>query len=448
MAVFVLDKNQKPLMPCSEKRARQLLGQKRARIHRMRPFTIRLVDRKVEDSIVQPIKLKIDPGSKGTGMALVRVNEVRQTVLAIIELKHRGGEIRDALSQRRGFRRRRRGKLRFRPARFDNRVRPEGSLAPSLQHRADTTMAWMKRLSRLAPVSSVDMELVRFDTQLLENPDISGVEYQQGTLAGYEVREYCLEKWGRKCMYCDTTNVPLQVEHIRPKADGGSNRPSNLGIACDPCNKRKAAQDLESFVKDKDRLARIKAQMRTPLRDAAAVNATRWALLNALKSTGLPVATGTGGRTKWNRSRLGIPKSHALDAACVGTVEEVANWQQPTLHVACTGRGRYKRTLLDKHGFPRGSLMARKRVHGFATGDLVAAVVTKGKKVGTHVGRVAVRQSGSFNVTTASGVVQGIGYRNFRLLQRADGYGYMQHQPRKGDAPPPPQGRGFRVRVF
>ena len=185
MAVFVLDKSQKPLMPCSEKRARLLLERGRARIHRIRPFTIRLIDRKVEDSILQPIKLKIDPGSKGTGMALVRVSDVRQTVLTLIELKHRGANIRDALTRRKAFRRRRRGKLRFRPARFDNRKRPEGWLPPSLQHRVGTTMSWVDRLRRLSPVSSIDTELVRFDTQLLENPDISGVEYQQGTLAGY-----------------------------------------------------------------------------------------------------------------------------------------------------------------------------------------------------------------------------------------------------------------------
>jgi 5-methylcytosine-specific restriction endonuclease McrA len=426
MAVFVLDKHGKPLMPCSEKRARQLLDQKRARIHRMRPFTIRLVDRKVEDSILQPIKLKIDPGSKGTGIALVRVSQVRQAVLMLMELKHRGADIRDALTQRRAFRCRRRGKLRFREQRFDNRTRHEDWLAPSLWHRVDTTMAWVDRLSRLAPVTAIDMELVRFDTQLLENPEICGVEYQQGTLAGYEVREYCLEKWGRQCMYCGKDGSPLQVEHIVPRARGGSDRPSNLGIACEPCNQAKGSTPVEEFVRDPKRLVRIQAIMRSPMRDAAAVNSTRWALFNALKALGLPVSTATGSRTKWNRSRFSIPKTHSLDAACVGHVEELAGWSQPTLQAACTGRGRYKRTLLDKHGFPRGRLMVRKRVHGFATGDLVAATVAKGKKIGSYVGRVAVRASGKFNITTAAGVVQGIGHRNFRLLQRADGYGYSQ----------------------
>jgi len=426
MAVFVLDKTQKPLMPCSEKRARQLLSKGRARVHRLRPFTIRLVDRTAEDSILQPIKLKIDPGSKGTGMALVRVGDVRQTVLALIELRHRGADIRDALTQRAGFRRRRRSKLRFREQRFYNRRRPEGWLAPSLQHRVDTTMAWAERLRRFAPIISIDMELVRFDTQLMQNPDISGVEYQQGTLAGYEVREYCLEKWGRQCMYCDKQGVPLQVEHIVPKADGGSNRPSNLGIACEPCNQAKDTMPVEEFVRDPKRLARIKATMRTPLRDAAAVNTTRWAIRTKLLAVGLLSATSTGGRTKWNRTRFNIPKTHALDAACVGNVDELTNWRQPTLYVACTGRGRYRRTLLDRHGFPRGRSMKEKQKFGFSTGDLVKADVPAGKKMGTHVGRVAIRDSGWFNITTASGRLQGISHKYIRLLQRADGFGYSQ----------------------
>lgn len=162
----------------------------------------------------------------------------------------------------------------------------------------------------------------------------------------------------------------------------------------------------------------------------------------ALVATGLPVATGTGGRTKWNRSRLGLPKTHALDATCVGLVEEVIGWRQPVLTIVATGRGSYQRTRLDRFGFPRGRLMCEKRVQGFATGDLVQAVVPAGTKAGTYVGRVAVRASGKFNVQTPSGTVQGISWRCCRLLQRADGYTY--HQRREGVAPPGTEVRGFR----
>jgi hypothetical protein len=160
------------------------------------------------------------------------------------------------------------------------------------------------------------------------------------------------------------------------------------------------------------------------LKDAAAVNATRWALLNRLKATVLAVEASSGGRTKYNRCRLDVPKTHALDAACVGAVEAVTGWRRPTLAIKATGRGSYRRTRLDKYGFPRGYLMRGKSVKCFQTGDMVRATVTSGKKVGAYRGRVAVRASGSFNIQNGKDVVQGISYRYCTLVQRADGYGY------------------------
>jgi 5-methylcytosine-specific restriction endonuclease McrA len=435
MAVFVLDKRKKPLMPCSEKRARLLLERGRARVHRLVPFTIRLVDRLQENSVLQPVRLKLDPGSKTTGIALVRefeetnaeTGEIHKIALVVFlaELHHRGDAIRDALTQRRAFRRRRRANLRYRAKRFNNRRRPEGWLAPSLRHRVETTLSWVERLCRWAPVTALSLELVRFDTQAMQNPEISGTEYQQGTLAGYEVREYLLEKWGRKCAYCDAQNVPLEIDHIHPRSKGGSDRVSNLTLACHPCNQRKGAQGIEDFLaKDPKRLARIEAQRKAPLQDAAAVNSTRWALWRRLQDTGLDVETGTGGRTKWNRHRLQVPKTHALDAACVGEVWSVANWQIPALKIQCTGRGSYQRTRLTRHGFPRVYLTRSKSAFGFQTGDLVRAVVTTGKKVGNYLGRVAIRAKGSFDIQSATGLVQGIHHRFCTLIQRADGYGY------------------------
>ena len=444
MAVFVLDKTGKALMPCSEKRARLLLARGRARVHRVMPFVIRLVDRHAHGSSFQPLRIKLDPGSTTTGIALVRdaqhsdasTGEVQRgaAVLNLFELVHRGRQISEALTARRAMRRRRRGNLRYRAPRFLNRTKPAGWLAPSLQHRVDTTMAWVNRLRRWAPVAACSSELVRFDMQALENPEISGVQYQQGTLAGYEVREYLLAKWDRKCCYCDVQHVPLNIEHLVARANGGTNRVSNLALACVPCNSRKGAQLLESFVKDKARLARILAQAKRPLKDAAAVNATRWALVNALRATGLQVELASGGRTKFYRIQFSIPKTHALDAACVGEVASVTGWNRPAQEIKCTGRGCYQRTRLDKFGFPRGYLTRSKRVHGFQTGDMVRAEVPTGKKTGVHTGRVAVRAKGSFNIQSAGTVVQGIAHRHCRLIQRSDGYGYSWIATLKGDA--------------
>lgn len=435
-------------MPCSEKRARQMLAHARARVHKLRPFTIRLVDRTLADSVLQPVAVKLDPGAATTGVAAVRVeaSEVdghpRHHVLHLAEVTHRGKQIKAALLQRAAFRRRRRSKnLRYRPARSGNRTKPQGWLAPSLRHRVETTASWVRRYRRLAPVSAVAMELVRFDTHALSCPDVArqgGVAYQQGELAGYEVREYLLEKWGRKCAYCDAQGTPLQIEHVVARSRGGSDRVSNLTLACEPCNQRKGALPVEAFLaKDLARLARIRSKLKQPLDGAAAMNATRWALWRALSAVGLPVECGTGGRTKWNRARLGVAKTHALDAACVGKVEQVRDWRRPVLAIRCTGRGAYQRTRLTKHGFPRGCLMRAKSVRGFQTGDLVRAVVAKGVHAGTWVGRVAVRANGSFNVQMAGVVRQGISWKNLRLLQRADGYAYSLNPTGKGGASVP-----------
>ena len=427
VSVFVQDRKHRPLMPCRPARARRLLKSGRARVVRLFPFTIRLTDRLIEDSKLQPVLVKIDPGSRRSGFAVVRADEKgHHHALFFIELVHRGESIRDALTGRSACRRRRRGNLRHRAPRFLNRTKPQGWLPPSLRHRVDTATAWVAKLVKLAPVTGIVEELVKFDAQKLQNPEISGIEYQQGTLFEYEVREYLLEKFGRKCVYCGAENVPLNIEHVVPKARGGSNRVSNLVLSCVDCNQKKDAQPVDVFLKNRPEvLDRIKRQLRTSLADAAAVNATRWSLFNALKAFGLPVETGSGALTKFNRHTFGVPKEHWLDALCAGRVNGVHYPKgMGILQVRCTGRGSYQRTRVDKYGFPRGYLTRQKRVHGFATGDMVKAAVPSGKKAGAYLGRVSVRKSGSFNIQTPEGVIQGIGWRHCRLLSFNDGYGY------------------------
>jgi hypothetical protein len=126
---------------------------------------------------------------------------------------------------------------------------------------------------------------------------------------------------------------------------------------------------------------------------------------------------------------LGIPKTHALDAACTGTVALVTSWQIPTQQILCKGRGSYQRTRSDRFGFPRGFLLRQKKINGFQTGDHVVANVTSGKKQGRYVGRVAIRASGNFNIQTSEEVVQGIASKYCCLIQRADGYHYLRHKP-------------------
>ena len=212
-------------------------------------------------------------------------------------------------------------------------------------------------------------------------------------------------------------NVPFQIEHIVPKAMGGSNRVSNLGITYEKCNQKKGSSYIRQFVKDVNRLKTILDQAKAPLKDAATVNSTRWALKDAFRSTGLPLETATGGRTKWNRTRFGIAKTHALDAACVGIVNSISGWEKPTLIIKAMGRGSYQRTSLNSFGFPSGKPSRAKKVFGFQTGDMVRALVPKGKKAGIHVGRVAIRVTGSFNIQTFNGTVQGISHKYCKTIQ-------------------------------
>ena len=425
MPVFVLDTNKTPLAPCHEAKARKLLNTGKAAIFRKYPFTI-ILKITIDTPSVPDLRIKLDPGSRTTGIAVV--DDQLGTVVFAAELSHRGQKIRESLDDRRGVRRGRRNRqTRYRKARWRNRKRPKGWLPPSLQSRITNVLTWVARLSRLCRITNISLELVKFDMQLMENPEISGVEYQQGTLAGYEMREYLLEKWGRKCAYCGKENIPLQIEHIIPRAKGGSDRVSNLCLACEKCNTAKGTKDIKDFLKKKpDLLKKILSQAKAPLSDAAAVNATRWELFRQLQGTGLPIECGSGGLTKFNRWARSLPKTHWLDAACIGksTPEHIKTCGVVPLAITAYGHGHRQMCLMDKYGFPRTSAK-KKGTHGFCTGDIVKAVVPSHlKNAGLHVGRMSAKASGSFTIATGSTTVTDIGSHYCQKLQQADGYGY------------------------
>ena len=230
-SVAVLNTMKRPQDPVHPAVARRMLKDGNAAIYRKHPFTIILPPARSQyllplfddeqPAVAGPVapeklRVKIDPGSRTTGLAVV--NDARKEIVWAGELKHRGPEIKKALDARRALRRGRRNRhTRYRPARFNNRSKPDGWLAPSLMSRVYNVETWVRRLRASFPIGAISMEMARFDTQLMQNPDISGVEYQQGELAGYEVREYLLEKWQRKCAYCGKTDVPLEIEHIVPR---------------------------------------------------------------------------------------------------------------------------------------------------------------------------------------------------------------------------------------
>ena len=441
--VFVQGAAGARLMPCHPARARQLLRAGRARVIRSRPFTIELTGR--ADGAVQPVRLKLDPGARVTGIALVAEGRTGARVVWAAELAHRSQAIRKALADRRAYRRARRGrKCRNRAPRFDNRRRAPGWLPPSLQHRVDTTRAWADRLLARAPVTAVEVETVRFDVHALAaGRPLSGVEYQQGTLHGTELREYLLHRDGHACVYCrgESYDPVLELDHVHPSSRGGSDRAENLVTSCTTCNQAKnnrtAGEWAAALAGSRSKLNRTRAERarkvhagwRPGLRDAAAMNASRYAIGRVLKQTGLPVTFASGGRTKYNRSGQGYPKAHWIDAACVGEsgAQVKLDPGAPVLQIEARGRGRRQVCRVDRYGFPRTAAGRVKRVHGFQTGDVVRLDQPRGKYRGRYTGALAgIRARGTMDLRSATGQKISASHRNMHLLRRFDGYHYSE----------------------
>ncbi|MBE9215416.1 HNH endonuclease [Plectonema cf. radiosum LEGE 06105] len=418
--VFLIDTNKQQLNPVTPKQARRLLEKDKAAVYRMYPFTL-ILKTAIDNPAIRPLTLKLDPGSKFTGIALLD----GENVVWCAELEHRGYQIKEALLSRRQLRRSRRNrKTRYRKPRFDNRKPSDNWLPPSLEHRILTTETWVKRLICYAPISELWIEKVKFDMQQMQNPEISGVEYQQGELQGYQVREYLLEKWGRECTYCGKKDVQLQIEHIHPKSKGGSNRVSNLCLACEKCNQEKGNKPVEDFLKkNPGLLKKIKSKAKKPLLDAAAVNSTRNKLVKILSNL-LATKTSTGAQTKYNRTKLKLEKQHWIDAACVGDVDNIKLLTNQPLKIKCNGHGTRQMCRTDKYGFASRYVPRIKFVKGFQTGDIVKAIVTSGKKIGEYTGRIATRSTGSFNISTSEKLIQGISYKYCKIIHKKDGYSY------------------------
>jgi 5-methylcytosine-specific restriction endonuclease McrA len=381
MKVFVLSIEGTPLMPTTPRRARLWLRTRRAKIASREPFTIQL--RFQTASYTQLATVGVDTGSVTVGIAAIANGDV--LLQAEVSLRTDVGE---KLTQRRSYRRTRRSrKTRYRKSRFANRRRHNGWLPPSISSKLAATLKAVQWVARLLPVSQVNVELASFDTQKMRNPEISGVIYQQGTLFGYQLREYLLQKWQHQCAYCGTKGAALQIEHIVPKIRGGSDRVDNLTLACAPCNQRKDKRTAAEFG-----YPQIQAKAQLPLRDAAQVSSLKTALLEhlTLQFGAEHVQVRYGYETKYQRIQiLDLPKSHVYDAVAIGcSVREVVTALSLAYHLRCLPRGSYQR-FNGKHS--EHKVWAPKKVKGWKLYELVEA---KGR-VGFIGGR---REKGSFVV--------------------------------------------------
>ena len=456
--VITLDKHKKPLGVCSERRARILLSKRRACVYKYYPFTIIVKDIDVRN--VQPkdkFKIKIDPGAKTTGIAVVRTND--NAVVYYQQIEHRGDRIVSNLKTRRDTRRNRRNrKTRYRRPTWGNKIlkkgkkpgydtsRPEGWLPPSVKSTADNILVWIRRLSRLFNIKFCTFEAVRFDTQLLDNPNIEGVEYQQGTLFGYEIREFLLDKYGRVCQYCggESNDPILEWEHIFPRSRGSSDKVCNATLACRLCNREKGNQTPEEWLLairgkksktslDKKRLSLIPKVIEGTTtgksdRYCAWVSSSRRYTEKGLFRLFGSVECSSGGRTKFNRETLGLPKDHHYDALCIGEVPEGGYLDLTNgywLHAKAIGRGTRLRGHINKCGVITVKLpKSPKRRFGFQNGDIVVADTSKGKYAGHHVGRVMTRQTGYFDIRKTDGTLVSVNHKHCRVLQRDNGFSY------------------------
>ena len=271
-------------------------------------------------SSVQDVAINIDPGSKTTGIAVVADDEDSQrTVLASLEVKHRAFTIKATLTKRRAYRCTRRGRLRFRKPRFDNRLRKPRTLPPSVDSLRVDTMRVIRILQTMYPVTRIRIERNKFDPQLMMNPDVKGVDYQRGTLSGWQVRAYILERDQGRCVYCRRSNVRLELDHVRPRATG-SDRVDNLVACCRDCNIKKANQPIEQFLADQPELLKqiLERTKRSALASATQINAVLPALIRDLRATGLPIQLTDAASVSWTRQQLNVRKTHCYDATLQG----------------------------------------------------------------------------------------------------------------------------------
>ncbi len=445
--VPVLDSEGRPLMPTRPSRARRLIRQGRAEKRWVKGmFCIQMtdVDSTDEEIDVDGVELNIDPGASATGIAVVSEKGGVRQAHTLVELRHRGNRVRNDLARRRTLRRNRRGRIRNRPPRFDNRTRPEGWLAPSLVSRLANTITWVKRLSAIFPVRHIRVENAVFDTQLMQDAEVEGEQYQQGDLLGWQLRSYVFHRDGYRCAYCGNARAErYELDHVVPRSLGGSDRVSNLVVACHDCNAAKGNDVVEEFLAGSpERLAAVRRIQGASLSGAAHLNIILPELLRRLGDTGLSISAHDAYTTAWTRNQLGIPKTHVNDALCLGTPTVVRHVPDLKTVVSSTGHG--DRQILrppDHHGNPRGQgyrdycALTRdqqgytrcpghrarpRRLGGIASGDLVRfghrkhGVLTGYVALDKRAGRVRVTHDGrivSVKAEVSTLVARNTGYR-------------------------------------
>ncbi|MEM1007797.1 MAG: RNA-guided endonuclease IscB [Myxococcota bacterium] len=313
MFVYVLNRHTKPLMPCSPGKARKLLQQGKAKVVSRTPFTIQLLFG--SSGYKQPIRAGMDTGSKKLGSAAVANGKV--VYQAEVQLRQ---DISKKMQQRKTYRRGRRYRLRYRPARWRNRasMRRQGRLSPSVQSKLDSHLREKRQMEALLPIREWVVEVANFDIHKLQNPEVQGVGYHQGPQQGFaNVRAYVLARDGYRCTSGRKVkhDPVLHVHHVVYRSQGGSDAPDNLRTLCKRCH-----EDLHQGL------------FTLPNRRRSRKHPTHMGILQAmLQDCGWLFAVTFGYLTQAKRQTLGWPKSHVHDAVAICLRE--GEWVEPSEHV-------------------------------------------------------------------------------------------------------------------
>ncbi len=399
MFVYVLNKHGKPLMPCKPRKARVLLKNGKAKVVNRTPFTIQLLYGC--SGYNQPVNLGVDAGSKYIGLSAT--TEQWELFKATVELRQ---DITKLLESRRSQRRSRRSKLRYRPARFDNRRNRKGLLAPSVQHKVDCLLTVIRKVCNILPVDRIIVETAEFDPHKLKNPNVSGVGYRYGDVAGfYNVKAAVLNRDNYTCQICGAKHIKLEVHHIQFRSQGGSDRMDNLVTLCKDCHGNVHSGEL-TFDK--------KVQS---FKHASHMNIMRKRLVELLRDEFGSVFETFGYLTKFTREKLGLCKSHCVDAfvishnfnARLSGVEfrfRKVRRHNRQLHKAKPSKGGKRRSNQSKYivnGFRRFDKVMYEGVECFITGK---------------------RSSGYFQLKKFDGTVisQGVSSKRLKLLEPIKGW--------------------------
>lgn len=423
MLVFVINNQGKTLMPCKQSKARKLLKEKKAKIISYKPFTIQLLFG--SSSYTQKVNIGIDVGAKYVGVAIQSQNKV--IAKGTIELRD---DVKSNLETKKIYRRSRRNrKTRYRKARFLNRVstKKQGWLPPSIKSRIENTFFWIDKFCMLLPSPNLNIEVGKFDIQKMINPEINGVDYQQGETFGYyDARYYVFDRDNYTCQVCKKSKDKIfNTHHIIYRSKGGSDRVSNLITVCTDCHTNENHQEGEilwRWMKDKKKVPQYK--------EAPFMNSLRIRIFRKYPNANIVYGSWTTPR----RKELGLEKEHYNDALIISSINE--NFKDDVGLFAIKQFRKKKRSLHEataRKGRKEPNREAKRNSkntpcsNGFYLNDKVKLFDNVGWVSGFCKGGCYVKDIQGNYITISNKSYKQVGFKNLRFMNHNNNWQFIPH---------------------